>query len=920
MPNADTQSRVCQHTNLNESDQPRECVGEAVDDSIGEFTMNRRRHESLVPSLENLESRRLLAVTGSPFALVHRLEVAESRAAVHPSHANDLKVETLRAAVQDRLDRAERHLASAENRMNMPARSAFASRAVNYWTSVVHTYQQALGIDPNAKESGDGAGSNIVIHTADAAIPTVSLTLVQSPSVMYGQDGILTITRSVVTTSQLEVNINAIASGPSVPGSGGFVASIVGTSTPASPMGVTTTGTTSGKVTILPNQASVTIYVYAWGDSGLGLGDDTVSISLPNPPTGCCCGTGTPPYTVSSPNSASLTLIHSDISIKVNGSASATTSGGSPGTPATFVVHRSGNTSQPLTIPLDGAGSIANPNAGTPDYTYTTTGGSASLTSSGGSVSFPAGSSDVSIVITPQSPTVPVDKSINLAVHSGSNGQCVPSAGAGYGIVPSASSAVLTIAHPALVATGRAITSAVVATFTDADPSNRLGNYTAQIKWYDNSTVAGSIVAEPGIPGKYDVLGTFNYTTAGTFPVVIRVDDIFGRTSTANSTALVVDASPTLTLSGDGVYALGGSNYEGVVGGQAQAILTAPTGYSIKSASYTVNTAISDQVLTSDQGYVIPLPLPITDDHTNAPVAQDISPYFYWDAVAAPWTVIAASFLQADGNQAVAQAAMKPAAKAQVDGKTPRVNSFTDTISPFVFGPLTTRANPPVPSIGFHQGDLSQNPKVLGNSFTANVTTPVHFPGLFAITQTIDETIKNTYKDGTTLSWISNGFVLDNTAAGFASPKPFIYAATLWGPVAANLTANLPGNDDTPIDDSPSYVSALTKYTPPNNSTITTFSIDQVFHTYLAYLNTPTGKWVEISEIDWELHGKATLKKNPDGSLMDGTIAANWTVTGPAPGNLPSPSAGQLAPINGHNVQKFPNYDRKEPDVKPVAS
>ena len=217
-------------------------------------------------------------------------------------------------------------------------------------------------------------------------------------------------------------------------------------------------------------------------------------------------GSPPPPYTVSSSaNSASLSITHSDLSITVNGASVATTSGGDPGAPATFDIHRVGNTSRAITATLNTTGTNADPNASTPDYSYAVTGGSATLSLTGGSVSFPVGSSDVDIIVTPQLPTLSAVKTIKLAVPSGSNGQCVPIAGAGYGVNAALAGAVLTMTEPQLQTVGWVAQPASPLTsnpnpgggeqiFPDLDPGSttprNLANFQAKLA----TSVAGATI------------------------------------------------------------------------------------------------------------------------------------------------------------------------------------------------------------------------------------------------------------------------------------------------------------------------------------------------------------------------------------------------------------------------------------------
>jgi hypothetical protein len=84
-----------------------------------------------------------------------------------------------------------------------------------------------------------------------------------------------------------------------------------------------------------------------------------------------------------------------------------------------------------------------------------------------------------------------------------------------------------------------------VATFTDANPSATLSDFSATIDWGDKTTSTGTIAA--GTSGGFTVSGTHTYTEEGTNAVKVTIKDVGGATTTANSTANVADAALTAT-------------------------------------------------------------------------------------------------------------------------------------------------------------------------------------------------------------------------------------------------------------------------------------------------------------------------------------------------------------------------------------
>ncbi|HTD23143.1 MAG TPA: hypothetical protein VK738_10845 [Terriglobales bacterium] len=75
--------------------------------------------------------------------------------------------------------------------------------------------------------------------------------------------------------------------------------------------------------------------------------------------------------------------------------------------------------------------------------------------------------------------------------------------------------------------------TAVMATFTDANPNGVVGNFTALINWGDGSSSAGTVSANAS--GGFNVLGTHTYIATGGHTATITIHDVGGSMTTATS-------------------------------------------------------------------------------------------------------------------------------------------------------------------------------------------------------------------------------------------------------------------------------------------------------------------------------------------------------------------------------------------------
>ena len=88
---------------------------------------------------------------------------------------------------------------------------------------------------------------------------------------------------------------------------------------------------------------------------------------------------------------------------------------------------------------------------------------------------------------------------------------------------------------------GNAVT-ATVATFTDANPSASVNDFTAAITWGDGTTSTGTITEKNGV---FSVTGTHTYAEEGSDPIGVIITDVHGGGAGTTSTATVADAALT---------------------------------------------------------------------------------------------------------------------------------------------------------------------------------------------------------------------------------------------------------------------------------------------------------------------------------------------------------------------------------------
>jgi hypothetical protein len=86
--------------------------------------------------------------------------------------------------------------------------------------------------------------------------------------------------------------------------------------------------------------------------------------------------------------------------------------------------------------------------------------------------------------------------------------------------------------------------SGKVASFTDANTSPKLADFSASVSWGDGASSTGTIIANG--TGGYDVKGSHTYTSTGSFTVSYSVNDVDGATATGTATATVTEPAPSV--------------------------------------------------------------------------------------------------------------------------------------------------------------------------------------------------------------------------------------------------------------------------------------------------------------------------------------------------------------------------------------
>jgi hypothetical protein len=131
------------------------------------------------------------------------------------------------------------------------------------------------------------------------------------------------------------------------------------------------------------------------------------------------------------------------------------------------------------------------------------------------------------------------------------------------------SDAPLTASSAALaVAQGIALNNQQVATFTDANPSAPLGDFSATIAWGDGTSSAGAITQPGGVGTTFVVSGAHTYGVAGSYTATVTINDVGGQSATTSFAVTVRPSIIVLNPTAGGAITLTGTvtiNVAGVV-------------------------------------------------------------------------------------------------------------------------------------------------------------------------------------------------------------------------------------------------------------------------------------------------------------------------------------------------------------------
>jgi hypothetical protein len=120
------------------------------------------------------------------------------------------------------------------------------------------------------------------------------------------------------------------------------------------------------------------------------------------------------------------------------------------------------------------------------------------------------------------------------------------------------------------VAEGVAFTGKPVASFTDANPTAPLGDFTASINWGDGTLASPGTVTQPGGVGTaFVVNGDHTYAEEGSFTIIVSITDKGGSTATAFPTT-----GPNATVADAALTPMGGLVVRGTKANQTVATFT----------------------------------------------------------------------------------------------------------------------------------------------------------------------------------------------------------------------------------------------------------------------------------------------------------------------------------------------------------
>jgi len=458
----------------------------------------------------------------------------------------------------------------------------------------------------------------------------------------------------------------------------------------------------------------------------------------------------------------------------------------------------------------------------------------------------------------------------------------------------------------------------------------------------DGDPMTLGIVTGPahGVLSPFNADGSFTYTPnsgySGTDSFQYKANDGILDSNIATVNLDVQSTLPTLSFNGQWPALEPDGTYVDSIGGNVSAQLTAAPAFQLESVTWTVDGAVQYQASTSDSGLVdVPLASPTLQGNLNGAYSTVLG--FFWNGVPGIHVVQAAA-VYSGGFVA-------PLANAVVNIQAPTVTEFKRVFQPLYFG-VDKVPNAPNPGTTDAMALMQQtrNPdgtgKAVGDIFTAKVSTQPDAKnrgGEFAFLQLAQ------VNDSLTLH--KSGPHQRTSPAGkwfIDSPRPpmpqmwvslmGIDATGQRGWISKHFAANvqniqlpqdgltpavqgtkgfpdLPANSPAFINDSPLLQFPPAAYN--QGDYLDKMVINRTYKTQLLFAPDDLSDWYVIASLTWTLNGTAVFNGPGDGTLGFYENTANWTVTGPGQGNIPSPTpqdATQPQVVNGTTIQQV-KYD-----------
>jgi hypothetical protein len=317
---------------------------------------------------------------------------------------------------------------------------------------------------------------------------------------------------------------------------------------------------------------------------------------------------------------------------------------------------------------------------------------------------------------------------------------------------------------------GNAVT-ATVATFTDANPSASVNDFTAAITWGDGTTSTGTITEKNGV---FSVTGTHTYAEEGSDPIGVIITDVHGGGAGTTSTATVADAA--LTATGTNVSAIEGNAVTATVATFTDANPLATT------ADFTATITWGDG--TTSTGTIAETTV------NNKTVFTVTGTHTYTDESTDPISVT----IKDDGGSTASTTSTATVADAAltatgVDVNAIEGNAITATVATF------TDANPLATTSNFTAtitwGDGTTSTGTIAET-TVNNKTVFTVTGTHTYTDESTDPISVTIKDdgGSTASTTSTATVVDAALTASGTPVSAIEGNAVTATVATFTDAN----------------------------------------------------------------------------------------------------------------------------------